>query len=68
MKKVGKKTLESTRRGRPRSENPKNRRLPVRFTTAELAEIRSRSRRAGSSTADYVRALLSLEPSGYGGG
>ena len=69
MKKVGKKAAESEKTaaiGRPRIENPRNLRLPVRFSPQEIDELRIQAAKRGERLSDYVRIMLDLGATGYG--
>jgi hypothetical protein len=46
------------RGGRPRKDNPRNKAVPVRFTTDELAEVTAAAERAGKRPGEWAREKL----------
>lgn len=50
----------SRRRGRPPSENPRDRRVTMRFTAAELADIDRAAKAAQLDRSEWARRQLSV--------
>jgi hypothetical protein len=61
-----KKTRKTPPKGRPTLAVQREKKLPTRFSEAELDVLRSRAEAACISLADYVRGKLGLPTTGYG--
>lgn len=51
--------------GRPRSADPKNKYLSVRFSASELEEMAVRAKSSGQMLSEYVRHRLGLSQTNY---
>lgn len=50
---------EKKKMGRPRVENPRNIRVEIRFSSAELAILDAKAKEKGLTRADLIRLALS---------
>ena len=51
-------TLPKPKRGRPKSENPRNIVWPIRLSEAEVAEFDRKAKKAGKARGEWMRDAL----------